>query len=240
MKVSCLCITEGRGEFAEWMIWNYRKQDYPDKEFVLVASEMDTGLVELVKELIPDAIVETTPNGTWVPVKRNIAMSLASGDAFTWFDDDDWTSASRVSHLVESFDTTKKMLVPTRTGLYYFHLKHWKARFMKCSAWAYGLYSRELCLSVPFDDHQRRATDTKWLAFMTTAAKEENIQRLSMSGHAMAVSHKKNISNPMWTVRPMAYQYDWDHIMKNLVLLPGEEGLIRDYLTRIKEDQGIE
>ena len=26
--VSCLCVTEDRPAFREWLLWNYRKQDY--------------------------------------------------------------------------------------------------------------------------------------------------------------------------------------------------------------------
>lgn len=239
MKISCLAITENRAEFAEWMIWNYLKQDYPNKEFILVASTQDGKLIQLVKERIPGAKVATVEPGMWVPEKRNIAMSMAQGDFITWFDDDDWSSHRRLSYAVANFDHTNKIMIPHGTNLYFWHLKKWKARHLRCSAWAYGLFETKTALEVPFDEKQRRATDTKWMSCLKNHVKQGGLQEFSMTGHAMVVTHKKNISNPMWKAPPMSFQYDFDHVMDRLVLKKGEREVIEEHLIRIKKRQGV-
>ena len=38
MRVSCLCVTENRPEFMDWMLWNYDRQTWPERELVVVDS----------------------------------------------------------------------------------------------------------------------------------------------------------------------------------------------------------
>lgn len=241
MRISCLAITENRDEFAEWLAWQYLKQDYPDTEFILVASINDDRFIQVIKERIPNAIIRTTDPGTWVPVKRNIAMRLATGDMITWLDDDDWTSSERVSTAVRVVQD-HQALIPSATGLYYWDLKRRAAKHFKCGAWAYGLYDRNLALETPFDEAQRRATDTKWYAEMKTKLhRRGDLSYIEhpMTGHCLAVSHKKNISNPQWKASRMTHKYDFDHVMKRLVLEPGEQEVIGAHWDRITQRQGI-
>ena len=241
MRISCLAITEGRPEFAEWLCWQYLKQDYQDREFILVASAKDGKLIKFVRERIPGAIIETTVDGTWVPVKRNIAMHLATGDAITWFDDDDWRSHEHLTFVAELYKG-HQAVIPSGTGLYYFDLKRWMAKHFKCGAWSWGLYDRDLALSIPFNEKQRRATDTKWYGeIKTKLARDPSLAftERAMSGHCMAVSHRKNISNPQWVASKMTHKYDFSHVMERLVLAPGEREVIAEHLARIKKRQEI-
>ena len=242
MKISCLAITENRPEFAQWLAWNYNKQDYRNKELVLVASAMDGKFIQTIREQVPGAVIETTVDGAWVPVKRNIAMQLATGDVITWFDDDDWSSHKRLSVAAKVYEG-HQALFPSVTGLYYWDLKRRMAKHFKCGAWSCGIYDRKIALETLFDEEQRRATDTKWYgAIKTRFHRDSSLSAVehAMTGHTMAVSHKKNISNPQWKASRMSHKYDFDHVMERLVLAPGESEVIREHLERIRKLQGIQ
>ena len=95
LAFSCLCVTEDRPDFREWLLWNYRKQDHPHRELVVVDSS-DPPL------RWPDEAglrVVRCDHGTPIPVKRNLAMRHAVGEAITWFDDDDWQHPRKLSLL---------------------------------------------------------------------------------------------------------------------------------------------
>jgi len=240
MKISCLAITEGRPEFAEWLAWNYTKQTYENKEFILVASEEDEELISIIKLLIPDAKIRTVKPGMWVPVKRNIAMSMIEGDVFTWFDDDDWSSDYRLETMAKKFGWPEKQLViPHATSLYYYNLKYRKSRFIRCSAWAYGLYGTKVCTEVPFREGQRRATDTQWVSDLRNHVDKELIQNANADHLCFAVAHKKNISNPASKVAPMMHKYDWDHVRPHLECSNSDFRTTLKMLDDIRKKQGI-
>ena len=93
--VSCLCVTEDRPAFAEWVLWNFGKQDYANRELVVVDSSR-TGSTFHESDCVR---VVSAPPGTSVPAKRNLALSAASGEILTWFDDDDWQHPRKLSLL---------------------------------------------------------------------------------------------------------------------------------------------
>jgi len=240
MKISCLAITQGRSEFAEWLAWNYTKQTYENKELILVASEEDEEMLSIIELLVPEAKIRTTPHNMWVPIKRNIAMSMIDGDVFTWFDDDDWSSDLRLEEMSKKFEWPEKQLViPHATSLYYYHLKRGCSRFLRCSAWAYGLYGTKVCTEIPFKETQRRATDTQWVSDLRNNMDKELIQNANADGLCFAVSHKKNISNPVGKVAPMMYKYDWDHVRPKLNCSDADFKETLKMLDDIKKKQGM-
>lgn len=93
MKIDCLCITtSSRKRFKNWVLWNYLKQTHYNKELVVVSDDDDwPDWVTVVK-------VSRKEN---IPTKRNIALGAASGDAITWFDDDDWQHSEKL-HIIAS------------------------------------------------------------------------------------------------------------------------------------------
>lgn len=92
MLASCLCVTESRAAFAEWLIWNFDKQDYAERELVVVDSSPGGS----VYEGLPKVRVVRAPPGTNVPAKRNLALDAARGGFVAWFDDDDWQHPRRL------------------------------------------------------------------------------------------------------------------------------------------------
>jgi glycosyltransferase involved in cell wall biosynthesis len=95
-RISCIMPTRDRGEFVAQAVRYFLRQDYPDKELVVV----DDG-EEPVRSLLPtDAAItyirleSRTPLGA----KRNIACEAARGTHIAHWDDDDWCAPERLSH----------------------------------------------------------------------------------------------------------------------------------------------
>lgn len=81
--ISCLCVTHERPEFMPWVEHQFEKQtENQEAELIIV----DSSQVPWVSE--SSAVFHVKESG--ISEKRTIALSLASGDAITWFDDDDW------------------------------------------------------------------------------------------------------------------------------------------------------
>lgn len=88
MKISCLCITTSkRKTFKNWLLWNYLKQSHYNKNLIVVSDDDDWP--EWVEWIYADV---NEP----IPVKRNMALACADGEAITWFDDDDWQHTNKL------------------------------------------------------------------------------------------------------------------------------------------------
>jgi O-antigen biosynthesis protein len=91
--ISCIMPTRGRPKFVAQSIAYFRRQDYPNRELIIV-HENDADL--------PDGIDD--PNirmirGTHASIggKRNEAVMAARGEIIAQWDDDDWYSDQRLS-----------------------------------------------------------------------------------------------------------------------------------------------
>lgn len=96
--VSCIMPTSDRHEFIPFALEYFHRQDYPERELVIV----DDG------QSAVETLVGTTENVKYVRVapglslgqKRNLACEKAAGSVICHWDDDDWYSASRLSYQV--------------------------------------------------------------------------------------------------------------------------------------------
>lgn len=94
--VSCLCITENRPGFVDWLLWNYDRQTWDERELVIVDSS-----AEPFWPARDDVRVIETTNGS-VAYKMNVALAAARGEVIVWFDDDDWQHPDKCKVLVEA------------------------------------------------------------------------------------------------------------------------------------------
>lgn len=95
--ITCLCVTENRPAFVPWLLWNYDRQSWPRRELVIV----DSSDPPLALPDRPDVRILHLPPGTPLGRKRNLALDAVRGEAFAWFDDDDWQHPSRLAWLVD-------------------------------------------------------------------------------------------------------------------------------------------
>ncbi len=157
--VSCICVTENRAAFMPWLLWNFERQRWPNKELIIVDSSNSAC------EFGSKAKVIKLATGTSVPVKRNAGLDAASGEFITWFDDDDWQHPEKLKCLVDAMadgvayaGATKSWFVDLN-GNRCNHYGGAGARIIFNSAG----FRRDAVQSIRFPEQRRRASDTAWL-----------------------------------------------------------------------------
>ena len=97
--VSCIMPTANREKFIPLAIKYFQRQDYPNKELVV----LDDGN-KPVKHLLPDdaAIRYEKLNSVALSTgaKRNLACEMSKGEIIVNWDDDDWYAGNWISHQV--------------------------------------------------------------------------------------------------------------------------------------------
>jgi len=98
--VSCITPTANRQKYLPLAIDYFLKQDYPNKELIIVDDGIKTSA-----PIIPDhpqiKYFFTDPLGT-IGIKRNYACGQASGEIILHWDDDDWYAGDWISRQVEA------------------------------------------------------------------------------------------------------------------------------------------
>ena len=115
--VSCIMPTADRRRWVPSAIDYFRRQDYPNRELVVLDDGDDT-----VADLVGD-----DPRIRYVGLderlvlgdKRNRACELARGELIVHWDDDDWQAPSRLSYQVRSMQASGAALCGTRRTLYF-------------------------------------------------------------------------------------------------------------------------
>lgn len=98
--VSCIMPTYNRRQFVPHAIKYYLRQDYPNKELIII----DDG-IDAIEDLMPadDRIRYIRLNKKLtVGAKRNLACEQARGEIIIHWDDDDWMHPNRINYEVEN------------------------------------------------------------------------------------------------------------------------------------------
>lgn len=105
--VSVLTVTKDRRRFIPQLLRQFEKQDYPNKELVIVASGA------LLHDLVPrcNPRIRLIHLDDTLGACRNAAVAAASGEYCVQFDDDDWQSTDRVSAQVKHLELSRKAVV---------------------------------------------------------------------------------------------------------------------------------
>ena len=96
--VSVVFPTYNRREFFDQALRYYHRQDYPNKELIII----DDG-TESVKDLVsphPKIRYVRYEKKYSIGTKRNIGCSLAKGKVIIFWDDDDWYAPNRITYQV--------------------------------------------------------------------------------------------------------------------------------------------
>lgn len=132
--VSCVMPTCGRKEFVLQSVCYFNRQDYPERELLI----LDDGPENLSREIPRDPSIryfhfnERRSIGT----KRNIGCQLARGSVIACWDDDDWYAPRRLSVQMKTLLSGDAQLcaLPARV---FFDLRKWE--FWSCTP---GLHRR--------------------------------------------------------------------------------------------------
>ena len=184
-------MTERREPFLPWLRWNLEKQSFTSWELVLVASDDDD--LSALRGLEVRSL--TVPVGTPVPVKRNLALQLASAPSIAWFDDDDWQHPERLHQICLARDAGAE-IVGSRES--WFVSLQGRARHYSTPAAVIfngAGFATSLARNVVFNERLLRRSDTRWLTELVGAA---GADRISISDLVLScwMCHPTNLSNP--------------------------------------------
>ena len=181
--ISCLCITQDRPEFYEFLLWNFDKQTTDKKRELVIVDASVTPYKWPERENVRVIRVDPSLN---IPQMRNIALETAAGDVITWWDDDDWKHPDMLKVIDNSdYDlvgSSKTYFVRLDNGL--------AAPFTLSYPWPGSLGVKNDDLPT-FNEKTERGSDHAWIKELT----KRNMLFIDDPLHFL-VTHTKNISNP--------------------------------------------
>lgn len=189
-KISCLCVTENRDAFMPWLLWNFDRQTYENRELLIVDSSLLPRPVEH-----PRVRWLSLPPGANVPTKRNVALRAADGEYIAWFDDDDWQHPERLERLERQL-TQNAGVYAGGSRSYFIDIHSRRARFYDgCGHLIFNgaLFRREQVAPIAFNEQRYRASDTCWLGELAERWHPRVDEQAILS---LWLSHETNISNP--------------------------------------------
>lgn len=100
-KISCLCLAYGRPRLLEEAIESFIRQDYPNKELIIVNDLAEQELIYKHPQVKIFNFKERLPTHG---EKRNKSVELSSGEILTSWDDDDISLPWRLSQIAKAWD----------------------------------------------------------------------------------------------------------------------------------------
>lgn len=96
--VSCIMPTYNRRSFLPQALQNFLRQDYPNRELIIVDDGADA--IEDLTQNLPGVRYVRLSSRTSIGAKRNLACQHAQGEIIAHWDDDDWYSSDRLRYQV--------------------------------------------------------------------------------------------------------------------------------------------
>ncbi len=199
--------TRDRRKFVGQAIWYFLRQDYPDRELIVV----DDG-VDPVADLIPNdsriRYVRLKERRT-IGAKRNIACELSDGDLIAHWDDDDWIAPHRLSLQVRELTSSGASACGSRALLHYFidAAQAWLYRSSPADvSWLAGgtlMYRRSAWEAKPFREIDI-GEDSSWVREIPA----ERLRAIDGDPYYIALVHSantasKNVRDRRWEQLPL-------------------------------------
>jgi glycosyltransferase involved in cell wall biosynthesis len=157
--VSCVMPTADRRALVLRAIGYFLRQDYPNRELVILDDGMDS-IADLVPADEPSVRYVRLTGRRTLGAKRNACVEAARGDLLMHWDDDDWMASHRISYQVEALLGEGAEVCGLRRMLFYepssgeSWLYEYPARQRPWLAGGSLLYTREFWRRSPFPDVQ--------------------------------------------------------------------------------------
>lgn len=126
--VSCIMPTRGRPEFVRQAIGYFLRQDYPERELVIVY-ESDADLPHPLPADPRIVTLAAAPRSS-IGAKRNAGIRRARGSIMAQWDDDDWYADGRLSRQVGPIVAGEADVTGLEAGVF-FDLDAWE--FWRCT-----------------------------------------------------------------------------------------------------------
>lgn len=205
--VSCIMPTRNRRAFITQSIWYFLRQDYPEKELIIVDDGTDA-----IGDLLPEderiRYIRLEHPAT-IGEKRNIACQASCGEFIAHWDDDDWYAPERLSTQVAALRDTGALLCGVRQILYY-HLAAGEAWLFEyptgMQPWLAGsslLYQKDAWRGYPFPSQNGGEA-----ADLVRRLPTEKVYTMPLSDIYICLIHSRNTvsqhpSPPYWQRCPI-------------------------------------
>jgi 2-polyprenyl-3-methyl-5-hydroxy-6-metoxy-1,4-benzoquinol methylase len=207
LMISCILPTYNRRRFVAQAIEYFRRQDYANRELVIVDDGTDS-----VADLVPkdEAIRYLRLNARMtVGAKRNLACKEACGEIVLHWDDDDWMAGWRVSYQVKRLEESRAEIC----GLD--RLWYWQPDAGQAWEYVYPVGARRwvsgntLCYRKRFwERHPFPAINVAEDARFVWQAQADQVLRLEDQRFIVGLVHAGNVSpkatnGSCWNARPV-------------------------------------
>lgn len=122
--ISCIMPTRNRRAFVRQALAYFERQDYPNKELIIVDDGEDQ-VADLAASL-PNVRYVARSQQMSIGAKRNLACELARGSIIAHWDDDDWYAADRLSYQAAPLLAGQADITGLETACF-FDLLRWQA-----------------------------------------------------------------------------------------------------------------
>lgn len=116
-RVSCIVPTQGRRLFLLQAIKYFQRQDYPNREMIILDDGNDV-LSDLTNS-DPRIRYLRPSHRLTIGAKRNLACAEASGEIIVHWDDDDWMAPGRISYQVRELIKQQADICGLREIIYF-------------------------------------------------------------------------------------------------------------------------
>ncbi|MFA8299959.1 MAG: glycosyltransferase [Hyphomicrobiales bacterium] len=127
-KASCILPTTNRPDFLLQSLYYFERQDYTNKELIIVYDfddDLPSGLHQSDNIILIKAGKDKS-----IGAKRNLACKVATGDIIVQWDDDDWYAADRINKQLEPIIKGECDITAFYNTLFYDLNKH---EFWECT-----------------------------------------------------------------------------------------------------------
>jgi glycosyltransferase involved in cell wall biosynthesis len=195
--ISCIMPTRDRVEWVLQSIGYFARQDYPNRELIIV----DDGTEHLAAVLPPDPRIRhlRVARPVSIGVKRNLGCEAAAGTVICHWDDDDWYAPQRLSAQAAPI-LSGAAEITALTDTLFFELASW--RFWRCSPdlyarlFVHGVHGGTLMFARPVFGPASRYPDLSLAedaVFLRTAARRSaRIEPVDGAGLFVYVRHTSN------------------------------------------------
>lgn len=159
--VSCIMPTYNRRHFVPQAIKYFLRQDYPNRELIIVDDGTDP-----IADLVPkDERIRYLgqPPQNMLGTKRNLACSAASGEIILHWDDDDWIADWRVTYQTQALLASQADVSGLNKLFFYDQISSqgWQYQYNdNGKPWLMGCslcYRKDFWKANPFPEYRRNA-----------------------------------------------------------------------------------
>jgi glycosyltransferase involved in cell wall biosynthesis len=191
--VSCIMPTYNRREFIPHAIHYFLRQDYPNKELIII----DDG-TDVIRDIVPD--IENIryyylDNKITLGAKLNMACDYAQGNILINWDDDDWYASRRITYQVKALKNNGTDVCGINNLLYYDLRNHNAHNYIYPSNQRVWLLGSSLCYTRSLWDNNRFADINVGMdAYFVWGTTADKVTVLPDSSIAVHMIHDNNVS----------------------------------------------